>query len=194
MEGVIILAVMSETNWTRRIAKDGVLLALLCVIGMFSIPLGDNIKVSLQLYAVMLLCFLVDGFLDALLITGCYLLMGLILPVYAGFNSGITPTFGYVIGFVLASPVYYFMNRIPIHKIPRLILSCLAGTLLVYVSGTVFMMLYLQWDLGKTLMVSIVPYLPFDAIKIALVIVTYLAMPVFVTHEPDKPRQENKDE
>ena len=186
--------IMKETNWTRRIAKDGVLLALLCVIGMFSIPLGDNIKVSLQLYAVMLLCFLVDGFLDAIIITGCYLLMGLVLPIYAGFNAGITATFGYVIGFVLASPVYYFMNKIPIHKIPRLLLACLAGTLIVYISGTLFMMFYLSWDIGKTWMVSIVPYLPFDGIKIALVIITYLAMPALVTNEIKKtPKADESD-
>ena len=177
---------MGETSWTRRIAKDGVLLALLCVIGMFSIPLGDNVKVSLQLYAVILLCFLVDGFLDAILITGCYLLMGLLLPIYAGFTSGITPTFGFVIGFVLASPVLYFMNRIPIHRIPRLILAALAGTLVVYTSGTVFMMAYLNWGIGTTLMVSVVPYLPFDAVKIALVVLTYLAMPSFITRQSER--------
>ena len=182
---------MKEANWTRRIAKDGVLLALLCVIGMFSIPLGDNVKVSLQLYAVMLLCFLVDGFLDAVLITGCYLLMGLVLPIYAGFSAGVTPTFGYVIGFVLASPAYYFMNKIPIHKIPRLLFACLVGTLVVYISGTAFMMAYLSWDIGKTLLVSIVPYLPFDAVKIALVIITYLAMPSLVTNESRKPKKED---
>ncbi|MBQ7250783.1 MAG: biotin transporter BioY [Bacilli bacterium] len=183
---------MRETNWTRRIAKDGVLLALLCVIGMFSIPLADNVKVSLQLYAVLVLCFLVDGFLDALLITGCYLLMGLFLPIYAGFGAGITPTFGYVIGFVLASPVLYFLNRLPIHKIPRLILASLAGTLIIYVSGTIFMMLYLNWDLPKTLLVSIVPYLPFDAVKIALAILTYLAMPSFIVAEPVR-KKDNSD-
>lgn len=185
---------MKETNWTRRIAKDGVLLALLCVIGMFSIPLGDNIKVSLQLYAVMVLCFLADSFLDAILITGCYLLMGLVLPIYAGFNTGISATFGFVIGFVLAAPVYYFLNRLPLPKVLRLIIAGIAGTLVVYAAGTVFMMLYLNWDIGKTLMVSVVPYLPFDAIKIALAIITYLAMPTLLVKQPKKKAKEGKDE
>lgn len=174
---------MKQTNWTHRIAKDGILLAFLCVVGMFSIPLGDNVKVSLQLYAVILLCFLVDGFLDAVLVSGCYLLMGLLLPIYAGFSSGISATFGFVIGFVVASPAYYFLAKLPLPKVVRLIISGILGTLIVYACGTFFMMFYLNWDLGTTLMVSVVPYLPFDAVKIALAIVTSLAIPAYLTSE-----------
>ncbi len=192
--GSIIVAVMSEMNWTRRIAKDGVLLALLCVIGMFSIPLGENVKVSLQLYAVIVLCFLVDGFFDAILITGCYMLMGLFMPIYAGFNSGVSATFGFVIGFVLASPVFYFLNKVKLPMIPRLAIAAVTGTLIVYAAGTLFMMFYLDWDMGKTLMVSVVPYLPFDGIKIVLAVATYVAMPTFISHEQRKPSQKGDTE
>lgn len=161
-----------------RICRGGLFLALLCVIGMFSIPLGDNVKVSLQWLAVLVICFLADGVLDALLVTGCYLLLGLVLPIYAGFSAGITPTFGFVIGFVLATPVLYFMNKIPmLHPILRMALASLSGLLVVYGAGTTFMALYLQWDLGRTLLVSVVPYLPFDAAKIALAIAITMMIP-----------------
>ena len=179
---------MKNVNWTHRIAKDGILLAFLCVVGMFSIPLGDNVKVSLQLYAVILLCFLVDGFLDAMLVSGCYLLMGLLLPIYAGFSSGISATFGFVIGFVIASPAYYFLAKLPLFKLIRLIISGIGGTLIVYACGTLFMMFYLNWGLGTTLLVSVVPYLPFDAIKIALAIVTALAIPSYLSNQ-NRPSQ-----
>ena len=175
-------------NPIQRIAKNGILLALMCVMGMFSIPFADNVKVSLQLYMVFVICLLCDAFYDAMIITGCYLLIGLFLPVYAGFASGISPTFGFVIGFVVASPVIYFMNRIPrIPRAVRMALACLAGTLIVYIAGTMFMMLYLNWDIGKTLMVSVVPYLGFDAVKIVLAILTVLAMPSFINHERKTP-------
>ena len=173
-----------KTSLVSRIAKNGILLAVLCVIGMFSIPLGANIKVSLQLLGVMIICFLVEGVVDALVITGCYLGIGMLLPVYAGFSAGISPTWGFVLGFVLAAPVYYFVSRIP--KLPRALTMAIAGvvgTLVVYAAGTIFMMLYLNWGLGETLLVAVVPYLPFDAGKIALAILLIYALPKLISSQ-----------
>ena len=162
----------------KRICFDALMLALLCVLGMFSIPLGENVKVSLQLLMVFIICLLSPGVTDCLAITGCYLLLGLFLPIYAGFSAGITPTFGYVIGFVVCSPVIYFMNKIPIKiSILRMLVACLGGLILVYFVGTLFLCLYLNLEAGKALLISVVPYLPFDGIKIALAIAVTLAMP-----------------
>ena len=96
----------------KRITKDAVMLALICLVGMFSIPLGSNIKVSLQLLVVFLICLTAESVIDCLFITSLYLLIGLFLPIYAGFNAGIGPTFGYVIGFVIASPAIFFLNKL----------------------------------------------------------------------------------
>lgn len=168
---------MSTHSAIRRITFNALMLALLCLVGMFSIPLGDNIKVSLQLLMVFIICLTARSFVDALIVTGCYLLIGLFAPVYAGFASGVSPTFGYVISFVAISPIIYFMNKIP--KLPTVVrmgLACLTGLLVCYVIGTAFMMLYLglakdvHWDLGKTLLVSVVPYIPFDLAKIVLAV------------------------
>ncbi|MBP5217013.1 MAG: biotin transporter BioY [Bacilli bacterium] len=182
---------MNEENKThrliQRITRNAFLLALLCVVGMFSIPLGEHIKVSLQLWVVFLICFLAEGFLDCLLITGCYLLLGLFLPIYAGFSFGISPTFGFVISFVVASPLIYFLNRyIPLPKIAKMAIASLAGLLIVYAIGSLFMCLYLEWSYPATLMVAVVPYLPFDAIKIVLAILTMLALPEAVKPEAGK--------
>ena len=96
---------MKNTNTIKRITKNAIMLAMLCVIGMFSIPLGDNIKVSLQLLMVFIIGLTVSTFYDGIIITGLYLLIGLFAPVYAGFNAGITPTFGFVISFVIITPI-----------------------------------------------------------------------------------------
>ena len=162
----------------QRITRNALFLALLCVVGMFSIPLGANIKVSLQLLMVYLICFLADGVIDCLIITGAYLLLGLFAPIYAGFSSGITPTFGYVIAFVVASPLIYFLNHlIPLPRPAKMGIASGAGLLLVYAIGTAFMCLYLDWKLGETLVVSLLPYIPFDAAKIALAIGVVMALP-----------------
>ena len=171
-----IIEAMSPSS-VRRITKNALMLALLCVVGMFSIPLGDNIKVSLQLLMVMIICLLADGVVDCLIITGSYLVLGLFAPIYAGFPSGISPTFGFVISFVAVSPVYYFMNKIPIKPAAlRMAVACVTGLLLVYAIGSIFLMPYLGIDFPKALMIAVVPYLPFDFAKIVLAIAVALAL------------------
>ena len=101
---------MKNTSTIKRITKNAIMLAMLCVIGMFSIPLGDNIKVSLQLLMVFIIGLTVSTFYDGIIITGLYLLIGLFIPVYAGFNAGITPTFGFVISFVAITPILLRIN------------------------------------------------------------------------------------
>ena len=169
---------MSAPSPVLRIARNAVMLAFLCVVGMFSLPLMDNVKVSLQLLAVFIIALTAASWYDTVIVTGCYLLLGLFLPIYAGFSAGVSPTFGYVISFVVAGPIIYWMNRIPkIHFIPRMALACLSAMPVVYAIGTGFMMAYLQWDISKTLLVSVVPYLPFDAAKIALAVAIVALLP-----------------
>ena len=97
----------------RRIATDGILVAMFCVIGMFSIPFGDSVKVSLQLLFVFVIGLAnFTDYLDCLAITIAYLVIGLVLPVYAGFNTGISPTFGYVISFVFPSCLITILNKV----------------------------------------------------------------------------------
>ena len=43
-------------------------------------------------------------------------------------------------------------------------------------------MFYMSWDLGKTLLVSVVPYLPFDGIKIVLAVSVVIALPKAITN------------
>ena len=154
------------------------MLALMCIIGMFSIPLGANIKVSLQLLMVFIICFTLPSVIDCIFIMALYLLLGLFMPIYAGFNAVISPTFGYVISFVVISPVIYFINKIPkIPSILRMIIACLIGLIICYFIGTLFMMLYLKWDIQTTLLVSVVPYIPFDILKIVLAILIVMVLP-----------------
>ena len=168
----------------RHITFDALMLALLCVIGMFSIPLGDNIKVSLQLFVVFIICLISPKFYDCLIVTTMYFLLGLFLPVYAGFTSGISPTTGFVIAFIVASPAIYFLNCIPkIPSVVRMLIACLVGLLIVYLIGSIFLSVYLSLDYGKALMVAVVPYLPFDAIKIALAIVIVMMLPKSMLRE-----------
>ena len=144
---------------------------------MFSLPLGDNIKVSLQLLVVFIIGLTATSFVDTLIITGLYLALGMFLPIYAGFSAGITPTFGYVISFVVISIPLYFLNKLPIkNDFFRLGLACFVSLIICYIIGTIFLMFYLNLSIEKALLFSVVPYIPFDIAKIiiATLVVTLL--------------------
>ncbi len=160
---------MNNVFTVKRITKNAIYLALMCVIGMFAVPLGDNIKVSLQLLIVFIIGLTATSFVDTLIITGLYLGLGMFLPIYAGFNAGITPTFGYVISFVVISIPLYFLNKLPIkNDFIRIGLACLVSLIIVYIIGTLFLMLYLNLSIEKALLFSVVPYIPFDIAKIII--------------------------
>ena len=169
---------MNKSKAIRRISLNAIMLALFCIVGMFSIPLGDNIKVSLQLLMVFIICLTMESVIDCLIVTSLYLLLGLFLPFYAGFSVGITPTFGYVISFVVISPIVFFLNKIPkLYPPVRMFIACFAGLLVCYLIGTLFMMFYLGWNLVTTLAVSVLPYIPFDIAKIVIAILVVLVLP-----------------
>ena len=162
---------MNKTNTIRRITKNAIMLAMLCIIGMFSIPLGDNIKVSLQLLMVFIIGLTVDAFYDGIIITGLYLLLGLVAPIYAGFHVGITPTFGFVISFVVIAPLLYFLNKLPIkNQFVRMSAACVIALVVCYAIGSLFLALYLNLNIQKALLIAVVPYVPFDIAKIVIAV------------------------
>ena len=169
---------MEKVFSIKRISKNAIYLALLCVIGMFAIPLGDNIKVSLQLLIVFIIGLTATSFIDTLIITGLYLGLGMFLPIYAGFNAGISPTFGYVIAFVVISIPLYFLNKLPFkNDFIRIGLACFASLIIVYIIGTLFLMFYLNLSIEKALLISVVPYIPFDIAKIIIATLVVKLLP-----------------
>ena len=155
----------------KRITKNAIFLALLCIIGMFAIPLGDNIKVSLQLLMVFIIGLTASSF-------GLYLLLGLFAPIYAGFSAGPSPTFGFVISFVVITIPLYFLNRLKIkNQFIRMGLACFISLLIVYIIGTVFLAFYLNIGIEKALLISVVPYIPFDIAKIVIAVLVVSLLP-----------------
>ena len=169
---------MDKRKQIIRISRNAVTLALLCVIGMFSVPLGDNIKVSLQLLMVFIIGLTSASFIDAVIVTGLYLLIGLLVPVYAGFTAGITPTFGFVISFVVLVIPLYFLNKLPIkNQFIRMGIACLVALVICYAIGTTFLALYLKLNIQKALLIAVVPYIPFDIAKIIIAIIVVSLLP-----------------
>ena len=169
---------MEKNLIIKRISKNAIYLALLCVVGMFAIPLGDNIKVSLQLLIVFIIGLTATSFFDTLIVTSLYLLLGLLLPIYAGFRIGVSPTFGFVISFVVISFPLYFINKIKIkNQFIRMGLACLISLLICYTIGSLFLAFYLGIAIEKALLIAVVPYLPFDIAKIIIAILVVSLLP-----------------
>ena len=165
-------------NIVRRITKNAIMLALLCTIGMFSLPLGDNIKVSLQLLMVFIIALTAETIIDSLIVTSLYLVLGLFMPIYAGFSAGITPTFGFVISFVVIVVPMYFLNKLKIkNQFVRMGIACFVGLILCYAIGATFLMLYLHLGIEKALLIAVVPYIPFDIAKIIIAILVVSLLP-----------------
>ena len=160
---------MDKIPTVQRLTKNAILLALMCVIGMFSLPLGDNIKVSLQLLMVFIIGLTASSFIDSVIVTGLYLLLGLFLPIYAGFNAGISPTFGFVISFPIICVPLYFLNKLKIkNQFIRMSIACIVALIICYFIGTLFLKLYLNISIEKALLIAVVPYIPFDIAKIVI--------------------------
>jgi|GEM_PF-783446 len=169
LQFAFIRVIIDKVMTTRRITKNAILLALLCVTGMFSVPLGENIKVSLQLLTIFLIFGITDKLVDKIIIPALYLLLGLVAPIYAGFQVGVTPTFGFVISFVvIAVPFHFLYKYIKLKWVYRYIIACLVSLIIVYLIGSLFMMFYLNISYTKSLMLSVVPYIGFDILKIAI--------------------------
>ena len=160
---------MDKISTVQRLTKNAILLALMCVIGMFSLPLGDNIKVSLQLLMVFIIGLSASSFIDSVIVTGLYLLLGLFLPIYAGFSAGVSPTFGFVISFPVICVPLYFLNKLKIkNQFIRMSIACIVALIICYFIGTLFLKLYLNISIEKALLIAVVPYIPFDIAKIVI--------------------------
>ena len=169
---------MNNAFLIKRITKNAIYLALLCIIGMFSLPLGDNIKVSLQLLVVFIIGLTATSFIDTIIITGLYLALGMFLPIYAGFSAGISPTFGFVISFVVLSLPLYFLNKLKIkNDFIRMGIACFVSLIICYAIGSLFLMLYLNLSIEKALLFSVVPYIPFDIAKIIIAVLVVKLLP-----------------
>lgn len=169
---------------------DSILLALLIVASKISIY-TNFVPFTLQLLIVMIIVLLVD-YKNAFIILSVYLVIGLCgIPVFSSLTSGFviltSPTFGFVLGFVIVGLVIpFFKKRIRINNEFLLNLFCtIIGLFIDYFFGffyalflyKVLMILDTQITVINILINFIIIFIPFDLIKciIASIIVKKLS-------------------
>lgn len=129
------------------------LFVALIVVGAFiKIPI-PVVPFTLQLLFTMMAGLLLGGKLGAASV-GIYILMGLLgLPVFAeggGFSYVLKPSFGYIIGFAVASYVTGIIaNKVPNPSYKRLFAANFAGLGIVYLFGMVYYYFMSNFYLGN---------------------------------------------
>ena len=159
---------------TKQLTAAALMAALISVLAPLSIPLAGQVPVSLATLAVMLSGALIGskaGTLSALI----YLLLGFIgIPVFAGWTSGAGILFGmtggYLFGYLplaFVTGLFYEKKESPL----SLFLGMLAGTVILYVLGTLWFMKYTGMALVASLSACVSPFLPGDLLKMILVVI-----------------------
>ena len=157
---------------TRHMTLTAMLTALLCILGPMTLPLGP-VPLSLVTGVLMGMALLLGG-RRASLCCLVYLLMGLAgLPVFAGFTGGagvlLGPSGGFLLGYL---PMTALCGYLCSHWERRSLQLCafLAGTALVYLTGTAWYCHFTGTEAFAALAVCVLPFLPGDAVKIAAVL------------------------
>ena len=156
----------------RKMVFCALFAALIMVFAQIQVPLPGLVPISLATFGVMMAGLLL-GWKLGLLAVAVYVLLGAVgVPVFAGFKGGIAaltgPTGGYIIGYL----PYAVLAGLPVKKAQesfwgRMGLLAL-GTFACYLLGTTWFMHATGRTLGESMGLCVLPFLPGDAVKMAL--------------------------
>lgn len=163
---------MRITMKTRRIARDGIMLAMLIICSQLSIPL-PMVPLTMQTFAVGLVATMLPVG-ETLLIIATYLIIGIAgIPVFANYTGGIaiinSPMGGYLIGFLvyglLTSGFLKFTKFSSLHLIIANVIGASAQLLI----GSLWLMYFNHLHLGSALLIGFVAFIVPGIIKIGLI-------------------------
>ena len=170
---------MKALSKTQSIAVTALFTALLCIISPISIPLAGIVPVSLATFAVYLSGAMLET-KSAVLSVVVYIILGTAgLPVFSNWEGGVGKlvgvTGGYIIGYIpMVFIISFFSRRVP--KKYMLPISMVAGTVVLYIIGTAWFMFQTKNPISSALSACVLPFLPGDAVKIAVASVFVLSL------------------
>lgn len=133
---------------TRNLVLCGMFTALVAIGAFIQIPVPYMDYFTLQFFFV-LLAGLILGAKRGAMAVGCYVLLGLFgLPIFAaggGIGYVLRPSFGYLLGFVIAAYITGFLSEKLKTGYKNYFLSCLAGFVVTYAVGIVYKYMILNF-------------------------------------------------
>ena len=156
------------------LAKDAAIvtgaIVLIAVAAQISVPLWP-VPVTLSTLAVMIIAATLGTTRGSLSVVGYMTAGALGLPVFAGAAalSAVRPTFGYLIGFVLASILIGLMVSKWAGNSPlRLSSVFVLATGVIYLFGAGWLVVGFGMSVTQALMAGVLPFLIGDALKIVI--------------------------
>ncbi|MDQ7822505.1 MAG: biotin transporter BioY [Candidatus Eremiobacteraeota bacterium] len=165
----------------RDIIRTALFASLTALGGFLSVPLPFGlVPLTLQSLFTMLSGLLLGPFLGPLS-QALYVVMGAFnFPVFSGGAAGLAvlfgPTGGYLWGFIAGSLIIGVIAGSK-NDIPRLLAALIAGTAAIYACGVAQLAFVTHMSFSAALMTGLVPFLPGDAVKIALALVVVRRIP-----------------
>ena len=168
------------TQNAKMLARTALLAALTAVGAFIKIPLGVS-SITLQFFfTAMAGCLL--GPVWGAASQGVYVLLGVVgLPIFTmggGFSYVLQPTFGFLLGLIPSALIIGLLTK-KSRKPVRIVQSCVAGLAALYAVGLPYMALILNvymdkgLDFWAVLKSGMLPFLPGDALKIAVAAVLF---------------------
>ena len=160
---------------TITITKVALSTAIICKLGplSFSIPISP-VPISLGILGIFFAVY-VNGWLWGTVSCLLYLLIGFVgVPVFSGFSAGavklLGPTGGYMIGYIFLALIAGFFIAKSEKNIPLHVLGMVLGTIACYALGTAWLAISLKMSFTAALMAGVVPFIPADAVKMAIAV------------------------
>ncbi len=166
----------SITLPTKQLALTGLMTAVICILGPFSLMGVGPVPISLGTLAIYFVCSVL-GMKRGTVSTVLYILLGLAgLPVFSGFSGGpgklFGPTGGYIIGYLFMALVCgYFAERFS-DRFLISFLGMLLGTAVCYLFGTLWLAYQASMTFTAALAAGVLPFIPGDLVKLILAMAT----------------------
>lgn len=156
--------------------------AVISVLAPIAIPLAGQVPISLATLAVMISAAVFGKWTGAAA-SALYIVLGILgMPVFAGFSSGAAVAFGlsggYIFGYIALAYFTGLFAEKAADQTGRelyalLIAGMVIGTVVLYAIGTVWFMKFTGMTLAASLGACVVPFIPGDCIKMAVVCLLY---------------------
>lgn len=176
---------------TGNMILSAMFTAITCVLSQIVIPIHP-VPFSLSLLAI----YLTGAFLKpkyALLSAFTYILLGIFgLPVFAGFKGGSHVLIGMTGGFLMAYPLMALITSITykytykltfkskhMKSVAHMVLPAsgmIAALFVCYITGTLWFCYVAGAKVSYALSVCVLPFIPFDIIKILMAVITAAAL------------------
>ena len=161
--------------------------ALICVAAQLAIPLPIGVPFTLQVLMVMLTALILKPLYSVISLL-LYVLLGVIgLPVFTGAKSGIgtilSPTGGFIIGFVLAAFLVSLLKNVLAKKlggkltvVRYILVTVIVGIPVMYIPGIALYMAYTGADLLSAVVTLTSVFILLDIAK--CVLASIIAVPL----------------